>query len=93
MMWWWGGDWSLGHWLGIGFMSVFWIAVIVGVIFLIRRASSRPEAYGPPPGVQPPAPGSPSAASRESLRILEERYAKGEIDREEFLQRKTDLTS
>jgi uncharacterized membrane protein len=28
-----------------------------------------------------------------ALRILEERYARGDIDREEFLARKQDLTS
>ncbi len=108
MMWWWDGPWNIGNWIGVGFMSIFWIAVIVGIVFLIRHAASRPGAYGPP--VPPPAgqalpPGTPvdatvdaktdakTDAKQEALRILDERYARGEIDREEFLQRKTDLTS
>lgn len=36
------------------------------------------------------APGS-GGSSGSAMRILEERYARGEIDREEFLQRRRDL--
>lgn len=97
MMWWWGDDhMGVGGWIGMGFMILFWIAVIIGVIYLIRYLVARPWAGGPydrpasywqPPG--PPAPGQ----KPEALRILEERYARGEIDQEEFLRRKADLLS
>ena len=83
-----------GGWIGMGFMVIFWIAVVVGIIYLVRHLSSRSDAdrsqhrppYGPDPGHQAP-PQGPSSA----LRILEERYARGDIDQEEFLKRKADL--
>ena len=110
MFWWWGDPWGAGHWIGLGFMGVFWIAVIVGLVFLIRHAASRSAASSKPPasgGQAPPAGGGqgPKAGAgapkqgasgqvnSEALRILEERYARGDIDREEFLQRKADLSS
>jgi uncharacterized membrane protein len=34
-----------------------------------------------------------SLPAQSAPRVLEERYARGEIDREEFLQKKADLTS
>ncbi len=90
MMWWWGnGHMGAAGWIGMAFMIIFWIAVIVGLVFLIRYLFSRPysghhyppDRYGPGPG-----PGESDA-----MRILEQRYARGEIDREEFLQRRADL--
>jgi hypothetical protein len=35
---WWGGDhMGPGGWIGMGFMILFWIAVVVGVVYLIRE--------------------------------------------------------
>jgi putative membrane protein len=48
---------------------VFWIAVVVIVVRLLRSG---------------PATTRPSSA----LRVLEERYARGEIDRDEFFERR-----
>jgi putative membrane protein len=60
--------------------------IVVGIILLLRGFSGQQHAgsvwtQAPPTG---PAPKS-------ALQVLEERYARGEIDREEFLQRKQDL--
>lgn len=73
-----------GMWFGpgwgilAGLLSVaFWVLVIVIVVSLLRGAGSR---QGPS--------GSPGSAA---LRTLEERYARGEITREEFLERRTVL--
>jgi putative membrane protein len=50
-----------------------WVAFWVGVVFLIVRAVRR--GGGPPQGSS-------------ALRVLEERYARGEIDRDEFFERR-----
>lgn len=72
-----GGGWG-GGWVGFGglWMAVFWLAVIAGIIALAKLLWSGS-------GRRPP--------SSSALEILEERYARGEINREEFEQKKRDL--
>lgn len=69
-----------GGWLGSIIMIAFWAAVIVGIVLLIRWL------------VQSTGAGSHGARSEESaLEILKKRYARGEIDKKEFEQKKKDL--
>ncbi len=75
-----------GHhpfWLGMGELGVIitWILVIVGIFFLVKWLMEQGRGKGKM------ATGEDSA-----LEILNKRYAKGEIDKEEYEQKKKDLT-
>lgn len=60
-----------------GFMWIFWIAVVVGIVFLVKWAMpSRPNG---------------ERLELNSIEILKNRYARGEIEREEYEQKKNDL--
>ena len=82
---------------GFVLMIILWIAVIALIVIGIRAlilhsrrnkaAAAAASAY--PSGTGPGA--TPSANSASLLVILEERYARGEIGRDDFLQRKQDL--
>ena len=77
MMWGYGG-WGWGPWLGMGFgMVLFWGLIIAGVIVLVRYLASGRDRGGPDGG------GRDSAE-----RILADRFARGEIDEDEFRQRR-----
>ncbi len=73
--------WGYGFgWFGMILMALFWVAVIVGIIFLIRWLFVSTGAKGR------------GAVSEDSpLEILKRRYARGEINKEEFEQKKRDL--
>ena len=78
MMYDWGsyGGWGMGF--GMVFMLLFWVLIILGVAALIRWLMTQ---------------SSPDRGSRDKspLEIVQERYARGEIDREEYEQKKRDL--
>ncbi len=73
--------WGYGMgWLGMILMGLFWVAVIVGIIFLIRWLFVSTGSKGH------------VAASEDSpLEIVKRRYARGEINKEEFEAKKKDL--
>ena len=82
---------------GLVLLIVLWVVVIAALVFGIRAlilSSRRRQAEhgvpSPPAGTDKPR---PPVANIEALRILEERYARGDISREEFLERKADLAS
>jgi len=72
---------NLWGWGGDGgfFMLTFWIVVIVGIIFLVKWIVEQSRSS------------APSSSRDSALDILTKRYAKGEIDREEFEQKKRDI--
>ena len=73
----------MGSGFGWVFMILVWILIIAVIVVVIRWAFvSHPASSHPLP---------PTTARKTALDILQERYAKGEIDREEFLERKRDL--
>lgn len=74
----WGGMGWGGHMVGWLFMLLFWVLIIVITMAAVRWLTSTTVRDGKP---------SPQSA----VDILRERYARGEIDREEFQQRKRDL--
>lgn len=71
-----GGGMGLG---GLG-MLLFWGLVIAGVVLLVRWFGGGPSSSSASPG-----------RGKTALEILGERYARGEIGKEEFEQKKRDL--
>ena len=69
---------------GFGFSGIFmilwWVLIIVGVVALVRWVATSSGVEGR------------SGGDSKALDILKQRYARGEIDEQEFQKRKRDLT-
>ena len=72
------GDYGWGMGFGWIFMILFWGLIILGIVAIVKWLTGSSRATGTLP-------------SKTARQILEERYAKGEIDREEFERKKRDL--
>ena len=76
MMWWDHGGWGAGEWLAMSLMMlVFWGALITLVVWLVR--SDRTDQHRDMAG----RPANPDE-------VLAERFARGEIDEDEFTRRR-----
>ena len=83
MMWGWNG-WG---WGGMLLMELFWVLVLGGLIALILLAVF---AWGRSRTGQS---GETRASSDRAIEILKERYARGEITKEQYEQMRRDLES
>lgn len=66
-----------GHWMFGGFMGLYWIVGLVALFFFVKWiVQQRMEAQRP---------------KESAVEILKKRYAKGEINKDEFERKKRDL--
>ncbi|ASJ13537.1 hypothetical protein A3L14_07005 [Thermococcus thioreducens] len=62
-------------WFGGIFMLLFWVLIIVGIVWFIKWLVEQ----------------SSSGSRKSALEILDEKYARGEIDDEEYERRRRKL--
>jgi putative membrane protein len=74
------GGWGMG-WFGMIFMIIFWGLIIVGLVSLIRWLIQNTSSKGR----------SGVSMGSKATDILKERYARGEINLDEFESMKKDL--
>jgi len=72
--------WGWGSGYGWIWMVVVWAAVIGGVIWVVTQLSVRNGTRG-------------QGGSRDARSILDERFARGEIDEDEYRRRRDELSS
>ncbi len=71
--------WGMMGWFGPIMMLAFWAVIIIAVIFFIRWLVASSKGGNAPRSEDSP------------LEILKKRYARGEINKEEFEEKRKDL--
>lgn len=75
--------WGMGGFGGF-FMIIFWIILIIGAVYLIKLLMQKTQNKDGPSD-------RGSSSKPQPIEILKERYAKGEIDKKQFEEKKRDL--
>ncbi len=91
MMWNDNGNWGHGAgwegWLMLLFMIVFVAAIVIAIVFLVRYLGQQSGGASAAAAAPPATMSSPESPQE----ILKRRYAAGEIERDEYLQKLSDL--
>ncbi len=75
--------WGPGRWIVVGSMMLaFWGLLVFLVVYVVRTVGHRDTSQITPGG-----------APEQAMRILDERFARGEIDADEYNQRRELLRS
>lgn len=77
---WYGNDWGIGGWIAMTLvMLLFWGGLITMVVLLVRRSRGSEGTSSLHP------------SHHDAERILNERFARGDIDEDEYTSRRTAL--
>jgi len=70
---------GMGSYMGIGWvgMLVFWAIILAAIVLVVKALTDQNKSQG--------------GGRRSALGVLQERYAKGEIDKKEFEEKKKDI--
>ena len=80
MMWWNHNGWGFGDWLAMSLMMfAFWGLLVGLLVWLIRGLRNEPT----------PSSDGQRPATERAQEVLAERFARGEIDDDEFTHRRT----
>ncbi len=75
----WGGGWGWGGWVFMAVMMVlFWAVIVAGIVMVVRYSRDRSV---PPPSMA-------GDGRDQARRVLDERFARGEIDADEYTRRR-----
>jgi putative membrane protein len=78
----WDSDWGWGGMMGGGLgMILFWGLIILLIVLAVRWLGAFGSSRG-----------SAALIEKTPLQVLQERYARGEIDKEEYEERRKTLT-
>ena len=80
-----GHDWDWGTWLGMGLMMAVLTALVVAAVVLVVRVTTGPQKTITSLPTSTPR---DTPRDSEAQRVLDERFARGDIDEGEYVARR-----